>query len=611
MRTREVHRGRSARGADRERECSQSTDGSGQRSEPLIPLLFIAAMLATPGCSCGDGVNPRDHDAAGGTDTNEFYPDGAVIPVDIVTLVPGTPADAATRFMDPDAPTSDGAPDLLYPLDGVLFPRNVWSPDVQWDDPGVEGDLYRVRFTGAPVTLTVYLAHTGAGFTWDHLVAYASWRRLTNGAAGRDMQLSVDRWIAASHTVVHGTPITVSISSAGIAGAVYYWTLGSFDGTEGRILRVRQGTEVAPEPENFMPTPPAGSDGMRCAACHGLSRDGNHLAASLRDGEFGAVFDLTTDLTTADPTPLFRFDRPWFFAAFSPEGSRVVMTDPAQHTFLLDGATGTEITTLRDATHPAWSPDGMQLTLVANANDAWNPNHGDLVTLPVTGGDTFGAEALLHAGDALSSSPEGGTLDCYPSYSPDSRFVSFQHGTGTVVSASEARGALYLVPSGGGSAVRLDHASDGQAFYPNFTPFITEATEFTRVYWVLHYSPRDYGNAHVGTRGTGRRQIWVSAVSSDVGADDPSAVPYWLPGQHVSDQNASAFWAPLPCRATGAGCDTDDQCCGGTCGNAPAPRECLPPPMCRHEGESCAVTGNCCEPSLECIGGACVATGPI
>ena len=577
-------------------------------------LLLASLVAALPGCSCGNGLTGRDRDAAGdgfARDANEVYPDGATIPMDLVTLVPGTPADAAMRFMDPPATAGEPAPDLLYPLDHVLFPRNVWSPDVQWDDAGVAGDLYRVRFSGTPVTLTVYLVHTGAGFGWDHVVDYPAWRRLTNAAAGRDMQLEVDRWISSSHTVVRGAPITVSISSAGIAGAVYYWTLGDFGGTQGRILRVRQGTEVAPEPENFMPTPPAGSGGDRCAACHSLSRDGNHLAASLNDGEFGAVFDLTTDLTVADPTPVFRFDRPWYFAAFSPDGSRVVITDPAQNTFLLNGATGAEIAALPSATHPAWSPDGRQLAIVVNATDAWNPNAGDLATIAVNAGDTFGATAMLHAGASLAAQPEGGGLDCYPSYSPDSRFVAFQHGTRTLVSAGDAHGALYLTSSAGGPPVRLDHASIGEAFYPNFTPFITEATEFTRVYWVLHYSPRDYGNSHVGTRGTGRRQIWVSAVSSDVGASDPSAVPYWLPGQHTADENASAYWAPLPCRATGAGCDTDDQCCGGACGNGIGPRECLPPPMCRHEGESCAVTGNCCEPSLECIGGACVATGPI
>src|SRR4029079_279515 len=174
---------------------------------------------------------------------------------------------------------------------------------------------------------------------------------------------------------------------------------------------------------NFMPSPPIGGDGQRCAACHGLSRDGNHLAVALDDGTFGGVFDLTADLTAADPPMLFRFTRPWFYAAFSPDGSRVFMTDPDQQSFLLDGATGNEITPgggLRDGTHPAWSPDGQQLAVVVHADDAWNPTVGDLATQAVTGADSFAAAALLHTGSDLPGAPEGGSLDAYPTYSPDS-----------------------------------------------------------------------------------------------------------------------------------------------------------------------------------------------
>src|SRR5262249_43638906 len=156
---------------------------------------------------------------------------------------------------------------------------------------------------------------------------------------------------------------------------VYYWELGGFGGAEeGRIFRVRQGTTTAPAIEDFMPTPPPGSDGARCAACHGLSRDGNHLAVALHDGSFGGVFDLTTDLTGPTPPSVFTFTQPWYFAAFSPDGSRIFMTDPSQNSHLLDGATGAEIMPpggVRDGTHPAWSPDGNQLAIVVHADDAW------------------------------------------------------------------------------------------------------------------------------------------------------------------------------------------------------------------------------------------------
>ena len=583
------------------------------RTRALISIGCILSLGVVSGCSCGGGALPRNADTGphdvGSADGHGFDlgapTDAYVAPHDIVVIAPGTPADSATHFGDPNDADAAHAPNLLYPLDQVQFPRNVWSPDVQWDDPGVMGDLYRVRFSGAPVTLTTYLVHTGAGFRWDSQPDSASWRMLCDGAAGRTMTLAVDRWIAATHQVAHGNTITVRIASEGIAGAVYYWRLGSFAATEGRVIRVRQGGVTAPLIENFMPTPPPGADGTRCAACHGLSRDGNHLAVSLRDGEFGGVFDLTEDLTVASPPMVFRFSMRWYYAAFNPDSTRVLMTDPSQHSHLLDGATGTEITTLRDGTFPAWSPDGRQVALILHADSAWNPTHGDLATLAVNAGDTFGAARMLHTATDLASASEGGALDAYPSYSPDSTFVAFQHGTHTLLSAAGSRGALYLIASGGGTARRLDHASIGDAYYPSFTPFITSVDEINRTYWLLHYSPRDYGNTHAGTRGTQRRQIWVSAVSS-VTTGDPSSVPYWLPGQEVDQQNASAFWAPLPCRASGATCGSNGQCCSGTC----AANTCSAPPMCRHEGDTCSTSADCCTPGLSCVGGACVPTAP-
>jgi hypothetical protein len=64
---------------------------------------------------------------------------------------------------------------------------------------------------------------------------------------------------------------------------------------------------------------------------------------------------------------------------------------------------------------------------------------------------------------------------------------------------------------------------------------------------MVFYSLRDYGNAQAGTKGTKRRQLWVTAIDkSKLGSGDPSSVPYWLPDQDPKTENMSAFWAVPP-----------------------------------------------------------------
>ncbi|MDB4928325.1 MAG: tolB protein precursor [Myxococcaceae bacterium] len=577
---------------------------------------FFAAASLVAACESGT-LAPGGDDRA----------DGSVAPVDgggvageVVRFAPGTPADAPDHFRRAGVTDPARAAVVDYPLDRVVFPRNVHPPDVQWEPVGAEGDVFRVRVAGASPLLTAFVAHRGAAFQHAYGFDPDAWAAMADRAGTRELTLSVDRWDAARNDVVNGSPVRLRFARGSIAGAVYYWTLGDFGGTQGRVLRVFQGTGGTPRPENFLPTPPARPDGNRCAACHGLSRDGNRLALSLGDGQFGGVYDVTTDLTGPDPTPVFRFTEGWFFAAFNPEGSRILMTDPGQRAFLLDGRTGERVPTpdgpLPAATHPAWAPDGRTVAYVSNANDAWNLSRGDLATMAVTGADRFGPPRVLHRGSDATAAPEGGIMDAYPSFSPDSRLIAFQHGTRVLLSASDAAGALYVLHAdGSGAPVRLSNASGGpagtDAWYPSFTPFVTPGADAGDTYWLLFYGRRDYGNALAGTRGTRRRQIWVSAVATAEGAD-PSSVPYWLPGQDVAQENASAFWAPRPCRPNSATCSADAQCCSGNCADelTSGQRVCRPPPPegCRRRGQSCGSSGDCCDRTLECAGGVCLPT---
>ncbi len=100
----------------------------------------------------------------------------------------------------------------------------------------------------------------------------------------------------------------------------------------------------------------------------------------------------------------------------------------------------------------------------------------------------------------------------------------------------------------------------------------------------------------------------VSAIKDNLlPGEDPSEVPYWLPGQAVRSMNISAFWAPRACRAEQGSCDVDAECCTGECAAAASGGvgACVPMTgMCRRVGEPCRESSQCCEGVL-CIDGIC------
>ena len=126
----------------------------------------------------------------------------------------------------------------------------------------------------------------------------------------------------------------------------------------------------------------------------------------------------------------------------------------------LTGITTTGTPLPDPGTHPAWGPDNTRVAYIAN-NNAWAgaTTDGDLAMLPVTGVDSFGPGAIIHTGSDLMSAAEGGECDSYPTWSPDSAWVAFAHGTGSRSDPRDAGGsvgtthtsALYLIrPDGTG-----------------------------------------------------------------------------------------------------------------------------------------------------------------
>lgn len=520
---------------------------------------------------------------------------------------PGVPADIDQRFLTTVSDEAFAA-QIVYPLDGVVMPQNVYPADIQWLN-GASDDLFRVTMTKPNATITAYL--TGESPASNHwLVDEAAWRSFAQSDGDAPATIVVDRWEASTQQAYTTTPVTVKFAQAALSGTVYYWDIQA-----GRIIRIDDGTGQGVA---FMPTPPVTPSGERCVGCHSVSNDGQYMVGRLGGGDnVGTVFDLTADLS-ADPAPsLWPIDSAnrWWFSTWNPADDRIMVTrnETAGGLELMDPFTGQAVPVASGAlptgqvTQPAWAPDDSLIAYISGIN-SWGGEmtHGDLTVLPVTGADSFGTPQTIVSGEIPGAVP-GGTSNSYPTWPPDASRIMFAHGGGA--RSERDPSALYAVNPDGTDVVRLTKANGGpdttDNYQPNFSPF-----DQGGYFWMMFLSRRDYGNAQVGTRGTTRQQLWVTAIRKDANpGEDPSEVAYWLPGQSTQSLNISGYWAPRPCRDDGSSCEVGAQCCGGTC----APNEsgdlvCAPPPpeSCRMLFETCGTTADCCEGlDLQCIDNVC------
>ncbi|MEZ4459213.1 MAG: hypothetical protein R3E66_05720 [bacterium] len=526
---------------------------------------------------------------------------------------PNTPMDAANLFANGSTTDAARQASIVYPLEGAVMPQNVFPADIQWL-VGAAEDVFRVRLTKDDIVVNAYLKHTGPGFGNHWLVDEAMWRAVAQTNPDADLTIEVDRWEASTQQVITTPPVRMRFANAALSGSVYYWDIQA-----GRIVRINDGSGVR---EEFMPTPPMSPNGEQCVGCHTVSQDGRYMAGRLGGGyNAGAIFDLTKDLAGSPPPTEYNVSNQsayWNFSTWSPDNSRLVVSGnewALEGMKLVDPFTGQVLPVAAGAlpgsgsTHPAWSPDGSLLAYVSNAGGFGGSNvTGDISVLEVTGMDAFGAARTLQAGNAVPNAQPAGNAASYPSWTPDSQWIAFAHGTGS--RSEDQQSALYMIKADGTGLTRLDNASGGPSasdtFQPNFSPFHQGG-----YHWVTYLTRRDYGNSEVGTRGTGLQQVWVSAVSDTPGAGDPSEVGYWLPGQNTASRNISAYWAPRACRNDGEGCAVGAECCSGEC--LPGPDDalvCSPPPpdRCREIGESCNQTADCCgaDNNVVCQANSCI-----
>lgn len=536
-------------------------------------------------------------------DTGGLAPASATVTVHVKRTVVGDGLDAGIdqSFVGARVDDPGRAAQIVYPLDGAVMPENVYPADIQWLN-GEQGDVFQIRLTKPDAEVVAYVRHTGADFGNHWLADEDAWRTMAQTESDVPMHIAVARLEAASGDVISSQPVSMRFANGTISGTVYYWDIAA-----GRIVRINDGTA---QREEFMPNPPLSPNGESCVGCHSVSNSGRYMVGRLGGGNnVGTVFDLTKDLTGNPPPsefPVQSGGTRWWFSTWSPNDDRLMVTQgdgsANQHMALVDPFSGQVVapqagTLPASATHPAWSPDGSLVAYITNINRWGGENTtGDVAVLPVTGQDSFGTPQVIRAAADVPNAVPGGQAASYPTWTPDSQWLAFAHGSSS--RSENGQAALYFMRRDGSDPVRLDNASGGpdtvDTFQPNFSPFETE-----NYFWLSYLSRRDYGNAQAGTRGTGRQQIWVSAIAKHpTPGQDPSEAGYWLPGQNTQSMNIAAYWAPRACRHDGEGCSVGGECCSGEClPDQGGTLVCSPPPpeRCREVTETCSTSADCCE----------------
>jgi hypothetical protein len=612
--------------------------------------------------------------------TDVTLPDGTVINESSVSI---TQADLTALN---GAPTSEegGATTIIYPYDGTVFPLGLLAPVAQFTPGSVPPVDFKISLDttgfhwdgfghiGNPAALQATIPQA----VWDGALATA-----TGGAAPVPVVLSV---VKAANGVAYGPAKTnLTIANGKLTGVIYFesYSTDPIDAgadaagaTDFGLWAVKPGQ-----------TQPPAHLQLGCVICHGVSASGNTLTNGTDDPTIGdqtGVFRVEADgtythLATAPPNLPYAIaggtdSRGIGWGTVSPDGTVLLRSAtqfwggdallawavPPQP--LLSGGVVQPLTTTMTVNGdfnmfvPEYSVDGKHLVYVTATNtDGGAPGTVsqsigmvDIATqLGDGGGGSFGAVTLTNPrtlyDSAKTDAGGAGTFTKVPTFLPDSQSIVFEEtkqsytpydhmlpdymGQATVQLPGVDGELAMLQPNASGGYVRVALANANAGYDPtspteNYEPKPLPV-EVGGYYWVVFASRRADAYPTVPTP----KKLWVTAISAGgaVGAD-PSHPPFTLVNQAIVAPQATqrAYWALAPCLGTGAGCQSNNDCCNASCiaGDGGA-LECLAPSMmtCANLGGRCAAgqDQDCCGVSagVKCIGtlngfGTCNAPGP-
>ena len=445
----------------------------------------------------------------------------------------------------------------MYPADGVLLPPNTYGLELDFL-PAAGQTLFRFTFQAATTTLVVYTGCTpvgaGCAFTpdtsfWSELVAYAR--------GGTPVTFSVSGVNGSSPGAV-GTSASQSLifSDQDITGGLYYWN------TAGVIQRYDFADPDAGV-ENYLIASDVGA--FVCVGCHAISRPGNRIAVGkdIPAPTGDSVVTVPTKTTTTSQT----FPVAANFFSFSPDEWHLLESNGTGISWLELGS-GTLHANIATGTMPDWSPDGLHMVFAQSSGiDPTGIQSGSIATMHFNGTSWDTPSTIVKR---VSEN------NYYPAYSPDGAWVAFDRSPGNHESFSNATpddagtlpdGELWVVPSTGGTPVRLSVASNpGALSWPKWAP-VEHQYYGGKIMWLTFSSMRAYG---LRLAAGAQTQLWMIAVDlTKLGSgQDPSFPAFWLPFQDINGGNHIAQWSTAVVRANCTGtndCPVREACIDGVC----------------------------------------------
>lgn len=457
-----------------------------------------------------------------------------------IRVDPSLPANTPDLFANgTEDPTT--APNVVYPPNGVVMPRNLGDFEVHWTD-ATPHDVFEISLTTEFADVRAYVsggngdAAAGPNPGWMAFLA-SEWL----AAVGYEptVQFRV-RAIQTSNpgTIGAGAPQLVKLTNEEMLGGMYYWAATSSNGGAYGIFRHDMGQPGVPA-EQYMTNVMAG----KCVACHVLSRDGKEMAITY-DGGNG-----TASMVDVASSARQDMSNRWNFGTFTPDGSQFLSNYDGTLTVrrYSDQMPLATMTSAGRVSHPDLSPDGTKLVYVREgvAGSDWAFGSGDIYWRTYDQAtQTFGPETLLVS---------NGANNYYPSWSPDGKWVLFNKGDNTDnaqlnqhMSYNNPNASVWVIP-GDGSGPALELATLDQAVgltnsWARWAPFQqTVGANGEPMYWVTVSSKRNFGVRLINQQ---RPQIWMTPFFPNKAtmSVDPSDAPFRLPFQDITSNNHIAQW---------------------------------------------------------------------